>query len=90
MHNKWFLLSPPVSKTSHDIASGIPTTIICLFHRLVWHSFASFYGIFKARSKPILDICAELSYVNTLAASFLKYQSFMTSFLTETNSIHVT
>jgi hypothetical protein len=74
MHHKWFLITPPiVSKTSCDIASGIPTTIIHLFHKLGWHSFASFYGIFKARSEPILDTCTELSDVNTLAASLLKY-----------------
>jgi hypothetical protein len=29
--------------------------------------------IFKARSKPILDTCTELSDVNTLAASLSKY-----------------
>jgi hypothetical protein len=74
MHHKWFLISPPiVSKSSHDIASGMPTTIIHLFHRLGQHSFASIYGIFNARSKPILDTWAELSDVNFLAASLLKY-----------------
>jgi hypothetical protein len=74
MHHKWFLISPPiVSKTSCDIDSGIPTTIIHLFHRLGQHSFSSFHGIFKATSKLILDTCAELSDANTLAASLLKY-----------------
>jgi hypothetical protein len=75
MHHKWFFTSPPiVSKTSCDIASGMPTTIIHLFHSLGWHSFASFYNFFNARtSKPILDTLAELSDVNTLAPSLLKY-----------------
>jgi hypothetical protein len=51
----------------------MPTTIIHLFHRLGQHSFASFYHILNARSKPILDTWAEPSDVNTLAASLLKY-----------------
>jgi hypothetical protein len=51
----------------------MPTTIIHLFHRLGQHLFAPFCCSFNARSEPILDTWAELSDVNTLAASLLKY-----------------